>query len=315
MKTRPILTAFLAVSLATNGRLGPWAICAADAKPATTSPVTAAPPKIAPQLTSPAVAAVSTTGGDPLATLRAAREKLTAAGVRSVKSRIIERVSIGGRRFRLEGSYVQGTDLRVKLEFKVLPDEAQEGVEGSFLEVCDGTILWTRHQIGTQTRVTRRDVRQILNASKANGEINLLAVELGLGGLPALMASLERSMKFDSLTQEEVNGKKFTVIAGTWKVATAQAFKSTTGNRQTSHIPDAVRIYLEPEILFPRRIDFLKKHAHSEETEVIVELDFIDVKINAPLDDHQFEFEPPSGIRTIDVTNDYLRQLKGAAAK
>jgi len=235
--------------------------------------------------------------------------------VRSIKSRIIERVSIGGRRFRLEGTYLQGTDLRLKLEFKVQPEAEEEGIAGSFLEVCDGTILWARHQIGSQTRITRRDVRQILNASKSGGEANLLAVELGLGGLPALLASLERSMKFDSLSQEEVNGKKFTVIGGTWNDAMLAKFKANTGGRPNSHIPDAVRIYFEPEILFPRRIDFVKKHAAQGETEVVVELDFLDIVINAPLDDHEFEFAPPNGIRTVDVTNDYLRQLKAAGAK
>jgi hypothetical protein len=250
---------------------------------------------------------------DALTTLRTTREKLTAPGVRSIKSRIIERVSIGDRRFRLDGAYLQGVDLRLKLEFKVQPEAAEEGIAGSFLEVCDGTILWARHQIGSQTRITRRDVRQILNASKSGGDANLLAVELGLGGLPALLASLERSMKFDSLSQEEVNGKKFTVIGGAWNEAALQKFKANTGGRQTSHIPDAVRIYLEPEILFPRRIDFLKKRG--TETEVLVELDFLDIVINAPLDDHEFEFAPPNGIRTVDVTNDYLRQLKGGEAK
>ena len=166
----------------------------------------AAPPAAAPK--------APPANGDALNTLRTAREKLTAPGVRSIKSRIIERVAIGDRRFRLEGTYVQGTDLRLKLELKVLPESSEEALEGSFSEVCDGTILWARHQIGSQVRVTRRDVRQILNASKSGGDANLLAVELGLGGLPALLASLERAMNFDSLTQEEVNGKKFTVIGG-----------------------------------------------------------------------------------------------------
>jgi hypothetical protein len=233
-----------------------------------------------------------------------------AAGVRSIKTRIVERVSIGGRRFRLEGTYVQGTDLRLKLDFKVQPEAGEEGIDGSFLEVCDGTILWTRHVVGGQTRVTRRNVRQILEASKNGPQPNLLAVELGLGGLPALLASLERSMKFDTLTQQEANKKKFTVIGGTWNDALKQSFKSATGNRPDSHIPDSVRIYFEPVILFPRRIDFLKKQKGSDESEVLVELDFLDIVINAPIDEHQFEFEPPSGTRTIDVTNEYLKQLK-----
>lgn len=233
-----------------------------------------------------------------------------ASGVRSIKSRIIERVSIGSRRFRLEGNYVQGTDLRLRLDFKVQAEAAGQGLEGSFLEVCDGTILWTRHVIGGQTRVTRRNVRQILEASKNGSQPNFLAVELGLGGLPALLASLERSMKFDSQTQEEVNGKKFTVIAGVWNDALKQTFKSAIGNRPSSHVPDSVRIYFEPVILFPRRIDFLKKQKGSDEPEVVAELDFLDIVINAPIDDHQFDFEPPSGIHTIDVTNEYLKQLK-----
>jgi hypothetical protein len=259
---------------------------------------------------SPAAKPAPLPPADPLDTLRAARERLVASGVRSIKSRIVERVSIGGRRFRLDGTYVQSTDLRLKLDFKLQSDAAEQGFEGSFLEVCDGTILWTRHNVGGQTRVTRRNVRQILEASKNGSQTNLLAVELGLGGLPALLASLERSMKFESLTQEEVNGKKFTVIAGTWNDAMKATFKSSTSNRPNSHIPDSVRIYFEPVILFPRRIDFLKKQKGSEESEVVVELDFLDIVINAPVDDHQFEFEPPNGIRTIDVTNDYLKQLK-----
>jgi len=122
-------------------------------------------------------------------------------------------------------------------------------------------------------------------------------------------------MKFDSLSQEEVNGKKFIVIAGAWNAAALEKLKANTGGRPRAHIPEAVRIYFEPEILFPRRIDFLKKHASPEETEVLVELDFLDIVINAALDEHQFEFTPPNGIRTVDVTNDYLRQLKGPTAK
>lgn len=336
MKTQPILTAAIAALLAIACLGAPWANFAADAKqggtatapgnpparplqppaqpappqPAPAQPVPAKPIPAPPAPAQPAPAQPAHSAGDALSTLRTAREKLTAPGVRSIKSRIIERVSIGGRRFRLEGVYIQGSDLRLKLEFKVLPEAAEEGVEGSFLEVCDGTILWARYQVGTQTRVTRRDVRQILNASKTGGGANLLAVELGLGGLPALLSSLERSMKFDALTQEEVNGKKFTVIAGAWTDAVREEFKGATGGRKTSHIPDAVRIYLEPEILFPRRIDFLRKHKSPDETEVLAELDFLDIVINGPLDDHQFEFAPPNGIRTIDVTNDYLRQLK-----
>jgi hypothetical protein len=313
MKSQPILTAALIAIGAlggTTGAMAPWVTCAADSKPPA-APAVAKVPSTAP---APMLASTAKPAplppADPLDTLRVARERLVASGVRSIKSRIVERVSIGGRRFGLEGTYVQSTDLRLKLDFKLHSEATEQGLEGSFLEVCDGTILWTRHNVGGQTRVTRRNVRQILEASKNGLQSNLLAVELGLGGLPALLASLERSMKFEAITQEEVNRKKFTVIAGTWNDAMKETLKSSTGSRPSPHIPDSVRIYFEPVILFPRRIDFLKKQKGSDEPEVVVELDFLDIVINSPVDDHQFEFEPPSGIRTIDVTNDYLKQLK-----
>src|ERR1700722_12396021 len=228
MKSHPNLSALLIGLLVLDGLARPWAILGADPKqpapPKAAQTPAATPP--APKPTAPPAAAA-----DPLGTLRGAREKLVASGVRSIKSRIIERVSIGGRRFRLEGTYIQGTDLRVKLDFKVQSEATEQGIEGSFLEICDGTILWTRHNVAGQTRVTRRNVRQILEASKNSSQPNLLVVALGFGGLPALLASLERSMKFEALTQEEVGRKKFTVIGGTWNDAMKATFKSSTGNR------------------------------------------------------------------------------------
>jgi hypothetical protein len=255
---------------------------------------------------------------DAVTVLRQAREKLTAPGVRSIKARVRERVTIGDRTFRIDGTYLQGSgsDLRLKWEFKVVPEAMQDGLAGSFLEVCDGTILWTRHQIGKEPRITRRDVRQILNASKSGGGPNPLAVELGLGGLPALLASLERSMKFDAVSQQKINGKKFTVLAGSWNEAVLRGYKNLLGQQSLlDHIPDTVRIYLEPEILFPRRIAYLKQRTPHDDIEALVELDFLDIVINARVDEREFDFVPPNGVRPVDVTNEYLQQLRPAGAK
>jgi hypothetical protein len=256
---------------------------------------------------------------DPLVMLRMARERLTGNrekqspnDVQSIRARIVERVSISGRKFRLEGTYLQGTDLRLRLELTVIPEPAEGRVEGSLMEVCNGTILWTRYQVAQQTRITRRDVSQILNASKTNGQINLSTVELGLGGLPALLASLDRWMKFDSVTQEQINGKKFTVLTGAWKEACLKDLLVKMSKQHLpEHVPDSVRIYLEPELLFPRRIAFMKRHG--SQNEALVELDLLDIVINGPSDEHQFEYAPPDGARPVDVTTEYLQQLQNAA--
>jgi hypothetical protein len=279
-------------------------------------PAASAPAKVGSNPTSPTAAPTAPLPSDPLVMLRMARERLTGNrekqspnDVQSIRARIVERVSISGRKFRLEGSYLQGTDLRLRLELKVIPETAEGRVEGALMEVCNGTILWTRYQVAHQTRITRRDVSQILNASKTNGQINLSTVELGLGGLPALLASLDRWMKFDAVTQEQVNGKKFTVLTGAWKdTCLKDLLVKMSKQHLPEHVPDSVRIYLEPELLFPRRIAFMKRHG--AQNEALVELDLLDIVINGPLDEHQFDYTPPDDARPVDVTTEYLKQLQ-----
>ncbi|HEV7999711.1 MAG TPA: hypothetical protein VGP63_07520 [Planctomycetaceae bacterium] len=296
----------------------PAAPTAAPVTPAPNGAPTTAPtaPAKSPATATPSPAPVPT---DPLVVLRTARERLTGNrekqspnDVQSIRARIVERVTISGRKFRLEGSYLQGTDLRLRLELKVIPESTPSRVAGTLLEVCNGTILWANYQVGKQTRITRRDVSQILAASKTNGQINFSTVELGLGGLPALLASLDRWMKFDSVSQQEINGKKFTVLAGAWKDSCRKDLLGKMSKQHLpEHVPDAVRIYLEPELLFPRRIAFLKQR--DKQFESLVELDLLDIVINGPLDEHQFEYAPPDGARPVDVTTEYVQQLQNAA--
>ncbi|HEV8068161.1 MAG TPA: hypothetical protein VGP76_10515 [Planctomycetaceae bacterium] len=300
----------------------PLAAPQAPATPALAAPVplNSAPAKLAaaksPPPTPPQSAPLPTDAGE---VLRIARERLTGNrdkqtpnDVQSIRARIVERVSISGRSFRLEGSYLQGTDLRLRLELKVVSENPDSRVDGTLLEVCDGTILWANYQVGKEKRITRRDVSQILNASKTNGQINFSTVELGLGGLPALLASLDRWMKFESVTQEEINGKKFTVLGGEWKEAYRKVLLGKMSKQHLpEHVPDSVRIYLEPDLLFPRRIAFLK-HRGSR-VEPLVELDLLDIHINGQMDEHQFEYAPPDGARPVDVTTEYVQQLQNAA--
>jgi hypothetical protein len=299
----------------------PLAAPQAPAAPAVAAPAppSSTPPKAAAAKSpTPTPLQAAPLPSDPGEVLRIARERLTGNrekqspnDVQSIRARIVERVAISGRKFRLEGSYLQGTDLRLRLELKVVSENPDSRIDGTLLEVCDGTILWANYQVGKEKRITRRDVSQILNASKTNGQINFSTVELGLGGLPALLASLDRWMKFESVTQEEINGKKFTVLGGVWKDACLKVLLDKMSKQHLpEHVPDSVRIYLEPDLLFPRRIAFLK-HRGSQ-VEPLVELDLLDIHINGPMDEHQFEYAPPDGARPVDVTTEYVQQLQKA---
>src|SRR5262249_26113774 len=117
--------------------------------------------------------------------------------------------------------------------------------------------------------------------------------------------------KFDSVTQEQTGGRKFTVLTGAWKDSCRkELLQKMSKQRLPEHVPDGVRIYLEPEMLFPRRIAFLKQRGMK--TESLVEIDLLDIVIDGPIDEHQFEYSPPDGARPIDVTTEYVQQLQNA---
>ena len=133
---------------------------------------------------------------------------------------------------------------------------------------------------------------------------------LGLGGLPGLLAAIQKNMKFQSVADKTVNGKTLTVLNGTWKDEFLAQWKGGDPNAPVQlppYIPDAIRIYLDPQSLFPRRIVYLKNNNNTLES--IVTLNFTKVTLNAPIDKAEFAYEPPDGVFPADVTNQYLKQL------
>lgn len=248
--------------------------------------------------------------------LKAAREALI--DYQPIKADIKETVAIGDRRLTATGKYLQGKNLKLRLDFAVSLGTSENALSGSLLEVCDGEVLFTRHTIGTEVRITRRDVRQILKAAKDSGAIphNVLVAELGLGGLPAMLASLEQTMTFDAPKQEQIDGKPFTVIEGTWKKEYADRLRGQDAKESTplpDHVPDLVRIFLD-ENRFPHRILYLKRHPGREIYRPMVTLDFLKIVLKASVDDAEFHFVPPKGKLANDITNDYIKRLKSASA-
>lgn len=255
-----------------------------------------------------------------LETFSQARDTLM--GYRSVQATIREKVAIGDREFKATGSYVQGTDLKLRLEYEVTLGRGAGAVRGSLLQVCDGQLLWTRYLLEdggskesgesqAEPHITRRDVRRILDAAAKSGNIpeNILLAELGLGGLPSLLASLESSLVFNE--QEETADGKYLVVSGTWKQQLRERLpaNSDDNERLPPHIPDAVRVYFDRENLFPRRILYLKRPVGRDYLRPMVSVDFVEVTLNAPVSGELFQYVPPDKVFPIDITSQYLQRL------
>lgn len=245
-----------------------------------------------------------------LVTLEQAREKLIS--YQSVKAKIVETVNIGERRFTMQGSYLQGDGLKLRLDYEV-----QVGsTTGKLIEVCDGQLLWSHQVIGKEQRVNRRNVRQILEAAAAAEPTNetLLHAELGLGGLPGLLASIQKSVQFEKQWEQDIDSQPFLVIDGAWTNAHRAKFLGPDADLKKplpNFVPDRVRIYVQQDSKFPRRIMYLKKYdgpsAGQKSLRPMVTIDFIDVAWNVPVDDAAFVFVQPENVERQDVTQDYLK--------
>lgn len=246
-------------------------------------------------------------GASAQVTLESARDRLIS--YRSVQAEMIETVDLGVRRFRMKGSYLQGTDLKLRLEY-----ELQVGsTEARLVEVCDGQILWTHQTIGADERVTRRNVRQILTAASSAGKTpqNLLTAELGLGGLPGLLAGIQKSVQLEKQWEQDVNQQTFVVIEGGWKKSFRSKFLGPDADSEQplpAFVPDQVRIYFEQESLFPRRILYLKKSDEGTRRPMVT-LDFVDVRWNVDLAEDAFDYTPPEKVARQDVTQAYINRF------
>ncbi|WP_417387800.1 LolA family protein [Gimesia sp.] len=250
------------------------------------------------------------------ALLEKAREKLLSYS--SIRTHITEKVEIGPKPFIMTGNYLQskdqrqGKDLKLRLEFHVQSQNSDGKPVGSVLEICDGQVLWTEHTIKGTSRVTRRDVQAILQQAEINpqAQSNMLVAQLGLGGLPGLLASIQKNMNFVSVAERTISGKTLTVLNGVWKDEFLAQWKGgdpAAPVELPAYVPEVVRIYLDQDTLFPRRIAYLKKTQDSLQS--MVTLNFSKVTLNSPIPDTEFTYEPPDGVFPVDVTKQYLQQL------
>lgn len=251
--------------------------------------------------------------------LRDARDRLYASP--AVRAKFTERATIGARRFTASGSYVSGVFPALKLEYRVQIG----GSEGVLVEACDGSVLRTSKEVRpigsnnakpTLSHWTRKDINQILEASYVEGTPDqaILQAELSLGGVPTLLASLERTMLFDTLREQTWQGKPVTVIEGGWRLERLQAVAQQMGSVAQSvapFVPDRVRVYFDRETLFPTRILY-RKLANTQPPSYmpLMSIEFTDIQFPKEIDAIEFRYVPPKGVDEIDETQLYLQMIK-----
>ncbi len=239
------------------------------------------------------------------------------AARRSIRADIVELVSLTNPPFKMSGTYL-GAGLKLRLEYQA---QLPGGATGSLREICDGERLWSLTELPGSKRITRRDIRQILTAvetAKVRPE-RAASVDLALGGLPALLASIQRSMQFDALKEETIDDRTAIVVQGKWRPDWQQRLQGPDG-QFPPHLPERIRITFSSETQFPERLLYIKqlpvpaKPAEGQKTaapkyKALLDLRFQNVVLDGPVDDREFEFTPPENLEPEDITRQYLDQL------
>ncbi|MBT5020241.1 MAG: hypothetical protein HON04_16030, partial [Planctomicrobium sp.] len=229
-------------------------------------------------------------------------------------------------RFQSSGKYLAGEEFKSYLEYAV----KLGNLEGTFLEVCDGQILHTRRQITEvqkngaapkppQIELARRDINKILRETQLylDQPAAVRAAEIGIGGLPAILASLERTMIFESVKEETAGEIPVLIVQGSFN---KDVFEKLNAGMQglssqiLQFMPDKVRITFNKETLFPQKFQYLKELLQSPGVyEPLLTVSFDNAAINQPIPANRFSYIPPPGTEERDETAMFIEAIKASA--
>jgi hypothetical protein len=247
----------------------------------------------------------------------------------SISARVRFRIDVLGERLLGTGNYLQGP-----WQYRLLRLEAnlQAGDQLCGLQqVCDGQRLWTRRQIFDKPQLTVVDVAPVLAAlakEPARGAGTAIT-DLGLGGLPRLLRSLDRSFDFSRAEEGTRGTLPMLVLHGQWKPEMlarmlpdqAKAIRAGEAADLTllpAQVPDQVTLYLGRDDMFPYCVEYLRTGRAvptGREAQFVgaarplMVLELFEVRLNPSLDALQFVFNP-GDLKAADVTDDYLKSLK-----
>lgn len=273
--------------------------------------------------------------------LRQARTRL--AEYASVKADLKETVFIGDRRTSSDGTYVSGAFPRFRVEYQVRVG----GTAGILTEACDGNVVHSKREIRkidalnesapgadgegerkvsfvlgkvplSEPQYSRCDVQEVAKALASEGRpVNEVLADAGIGGLAAILASLDRSMVFTAVRESKTKAGTYTVLEGVWdptRLETLTAAFGSGGAALKQLVPERAAVYLDPQTLFPVRIVYLRRVGEGQAVRPILALEFVNVRFNEAVDESSFAFTLPSEIEEKDETSEFIASVKPAAA-
>lgn len=271
---------------------------------------------------------------DPTDLLNQVRSKLQS--LETLKCDLHQTVMMSGMKLNAAGTYAEASGNRVHVEFRIFASEpavkddtkklaidaeptvhAPESARGELTQVSDGSVLFTLWKNGTTVRVTRRNLRDIMDAAAqvAGYDADHVAMDLGVGGLRGLISRIESLMEFAPVQTKKVGNSDFYVVRGRWNAKTRKEIFQLPDDVISDprpHIPEYVVFYIDAKTLLPRRIEYRKRAADPAQKfdRPMVTLDLRNVVLNEALPDNMFVFVTPEGAKEEDITEQTIQSIQ-----
>jgi hypothetical protein len=196
---------------------------------------------------------------------------------------------------------------------------------------CDGDSRWQCRSVDDRrVSVTRVDLTRLQQSADDWDRdvwqaIDRGAPELGQGGLPKLLAALDKAFEFRAVAKEKTKLLRLPElpmykIRGQWR-ADRQA-KWLPGQKDAiasglpvdltklpPPIPDHVLVFLGRDDLFPYRIEYGRDDPKApERSRTLVAIDLDEVVFDVPIDSGEFTFDPGDA-PVVDQTELYIQML------
>ena len=288
----------------------------------------------APDPATQAATAASADVPQPTDLLNQVRSKLQSLD--SLKCDLHQTVMMSSMKLHAAGTYAEASGNRVHVEFRIFPSQpavkedtkklaidaeptalAPETARGELTQISDGSVLFTHWKNGDTVQVTRRNLRDIMDAATkvAGYDADHVAMDLGVGGLRGLISRIESLMEFAPVTTKKVGESDFYVVRGRWNAKTRKELFQLPDDvivDPRPHVPEYVVIYIDAKTLLPRRIEYRKRAADPAQKfdRPMVTLDLRNVVLNEALPDNMFVFATPEGVTELDITEQTILSIQ-----
>jgi outer membrane lipoprotein-sorting protein len=260
------------------------------------------------------------------------------AKLESVAANVEQEVDMLNQKFKITGRYLKAPNIRIYNLLKIsdgLPDSG-----GTFLQVCDGELLWEYEVVLDQPYYRKLKIKPILerlNSPDLDPDIRSKAMtQMGVAGPETLLIGLRRNLRFDIKEEAVLDGRKVWKFHGTWKTRQGLMFDSRQVNLTgvlPPYIPMDATLYLGVEDGWPYKLILEGRAASSmydprrigpdgrpvgskSSIEKIprskITLVYLDVKLNQPIRTDEFVFQAPANVSVSDDTESIVKTLDRA---